>query len=179
MLRGRRTGCRNAGPETPNLGHEPGDRWETGEIAVAQEHFASNVIRARLASLGRGWGRGHGPRVLLACAPGEEHDIPLLAFGIVLHRGGWRVSYLGANTPVSDVIVAVGAVRPKVVVLSAVTPDRFEDAAPDLERLARTAPLVLGGRGATAPIAAAANARLLDGDVVTEAKRLSPSEPVG
>ena len=41
-----------------------GDRWERGELSVAQEHFASNVLRGRLLSLARGWGRGAGPRAL-------------------------------------------------------------------------------------------------------------------
>ncbi len=74
---------------------ELGERWERGEVSVAQEHFASNVIRGRLASLGRGWGHGHGPRAILACVPGELHDIALLAFGIVLNRNGWRIELPG------------------------------------------------------------------------------------
>ena len=37
---------------------EIGEGWERGEITIAQEHFASNVIRGRLMALGRGWGRG-------------------------------------------------------------------------------------------------------------------------
>jgi hypothetical protein len=51
---------------------ELGDRWERGEITIAQEHFASNLLRGRLLSLGRGWDRGVGPRAVLACAPGER-----------------------------------------------------------------------------------------------------------
>ena len=30
--------------------------------SIAAEHFASNLIRGRLAGLARGWGSGHGPR---------------------------------------------------------------------------------------------------------------------
>ena len=48
--------------------HELGDRWESGEVSVAQEHFASGVLRGRLLGLARGWGRGLGPRAVLACA---------------------------------------------------------------------------------------------------------------
>ncbi len=48
-----------------------GLRWERGTVTVAQEHFASNVIRGRLAGLARGWGNGHGPRAVLACPPGN------------------------------------------------------------------------------------------------------------
>jgi DNA-binding transcriptional MerR regulator len=153
--------------------HEVGERWECGEISVGQEHFASNVLRARLAGMARGWGRGHGPRALLACAPGEEHDIPLLAFGVVLHRGGWRISYLGANTPVADVIIAAAMTPPAIVVLSTIAGERFETALPELDHLARAAPLALGGPGATPEIAEVVGARLLAGDVITEARRLS------
>jgi hypothetical protein len=48
---------------------EIGEGWERGEITVAQEHFASNVLRGRLFALGRGWGRGTGRHALLAAPP--------------------------------------------------------------------------------------------------------------
>jgi len=50
---------------------ELGERWERGTASVAQEHFATNVIRGRLAGLARGWGNGHGPRAVLAALPGS------------------------------------------------------------------------------------------------------------
>ncbi len=78
---------------------ELGERWERGTASVAQEHFATNVIRGRLAGLARGWGNGHGPRAVLACPPGELHDLALMVFGIVLHRSGWRIDYLGMRHP--------------------------------------------------------------------------------
>ena len=34
--------------------HELGDRWERGEVSIAQEHFASSVLRGRLLGLARG-----------------------------------------------------------------------------------------------------------------------------
>ena len=34
---------------------ELGDGWERGEISIAQEHFASNLLRGRLLGLARGW----------------------------------------------------------------------------------------------------------------------------
>ena len=33
---------------------ELGDRWDSGTASIAQEHFASNVIRGRLAGLAQG-----------------------------------------------------------------------------------------------------------------------------
>ncbi|HVD89235.1 MAG TPA: MerR family transcriptional regulator, partial [Jatrophihabitantaceae bacterium] len=81
---------------------ELGDRWHRGAASIAQEHFATNVVRGRLAGLARGWGSGHGPRAVLACPSGELHDLALMVFGIVLNRNGWRIDYLGANTPIEE-----------------------------------------------------------------------------
>jgi hypothetical protein len=61
-----------------------GREWEAETLDVSQEHFASNLIRGRLLAFARLWDRGAGPRALLACVPGEAHDISLMAFGLVL-----------------------------------------------------------------------------------------------
>lgn len=155
--------------------HELGERWDRGEATVAHEHFATNVVRSRVAALGRGWGRGVGPRALLACPPGELHDIALLAFGVVLYRNGWRVDFLGAATPTPDLIRTAEADPPRFVVLSSPDPARFAGLEPELRRLAGIAPLALGGRGATSKVARDVGARLLAGDPVTEAERLLTS----
>jgi MerR family transcriptional regulator, light-induced transcriptional regulator len=149
-----------------------GDRWERGEVSVAQEHFASNVIRGRLAGLARGWGHGHGPRAILACVPDELHDIALLAFGIVLNRNGWRIEYLGASTPVDDLIRMAHAQHPDLVVLVGTRPERFDGLTDDLVRLARVAPTALAGPGATQALADAVGARLLTDDPVTAAEQM-------
>jgi DNA-binding transcriptional MerR regulator len=156
--------------------HGMGERWSRGEVTVAQEHFASNVLRARIAAVGRGWGSGRGPQALLSCAPGELHDIPLLAFGVVLHRNGWRVNYLGAATPMSDLLHTATASAPELIVLSAVTPARFAGLGPELLRLAGIAPLALGGRGAVESTGLPSAVRVLTGDPVTEAERFSRTE---
>lgn len=150
---------------------ELGQRWERGTATVAMEHFASNVIRGRLAGLARGWGGGHGPRALLACPPGEEHDLALMIFGIVLHHQGWRIEYLGANTPVGELARAAGISRPDLVVVAATRPGALEPLQAELGGLARHVPIALAGAGATAQIADAVGARLMAADPVTEAKR--------
>src|SRR3954452_11984591 len=76
-----------------------GERWERGEASVAQEHFASQILRGRLLGLARGWDRGPGPRALLACLPGEQHDLGLIVFGLGLRDRGWRITFLGPDTP--------------------------------------------------------------------------------
>jgi MerR family transcriptional regulator, light-induced transcriptional regulator len=147
-----------------------GERWEGGTASIAQEHFASNVIRGRLSSVARGWGHGGGPRVLLACVPGELHDIGLLAFGIVLSRRGWRIQYLGPDTPVDELVRVANARYSDLIVLVSSTSERFDDAKQGLSRLARLAPLAIAGSGATEAIARAVGAKLLSGDPVTAAE---------
>jgi DNA-binding transcriptional MerR regulator len=149
-----------------------GERWHRGTASIAQEHFASNVIRGRLAGLARGWGSGQGPRALLACPPGELHDMGLVIFGIVLNRNGWRVDYFGMNTPVEELERYAEATRPSLVVLAATLPETLEPLRPQLAALARRAPLAFAGAGATPEIAAAVGARLMAADPVTEAEQI-------
>jgi MerR family transcriptional regulator, light-induced transcriptional regulator len=151
---------------------ELGERWESGTASIAQEHFATNVIRGRLAGLARGWGNGHGPRAVLACPPGELHDLALMVFGVVLNRNGWRIDYLGMNTPVEELTRTVDARHPDLVVLAATLPENLEPLAAQLTALARRSPLALAGAGATPQIAAAVGARLLTGDPVTAAENI-------
>jgi MerR family transcriptional regulator, light-induced transcriptional regulator len=149
---------------------ELGERWERGEITVAQEHFASSLLRGRLLGLARGWDRGIGPRVLLSCAPGERHDLGLIAFGLALRTRGFRILYLGADTPIESVAQTARAARPHVVVLSAVSAEPFKEIAGALRELAAEYPLYLGGAGATG---VGAEFPTLTGDPVEEADRVA------
>jgi methanogenic corrinoid protein MtbC1 len=153
--------------------HELGEAWERGEATVAQEHFASNVVRGRLLGLGRGWGEGSGPQALLACAPGEQHDLGLIAFGIALRNRGWRITYLGQDTPLATIEHEARALKPDRVVLVSAAPARLAKLSADLARLAKAAPLALAGAGASAELATKAGATLLADDPVSEAERLT------
>ncbi len=153
--------------------HGLGERWQRGTVSVAQEHFASNVLRGRLAGLALGWGAGTGPRAVLACPPGELHDLPLMVFGITLNRVGWRVTYLGSDTPPAELLEAVDIAHPELVVLAAVAANRFEDVADELAELAGRHTLALAGAGASPALAARTGARLLSGDPVSEAETVA------
>jgi DNA-binding transcriptional MerR regulator len=152
---------------------ELGNRWERGEVSVAQEHFASGVLRGRLLGLGRGWGLGMGPLAVLACLPGEQHDIGLISFGLALRAHGWRIVYLGPDCPVENVAEAARQVDARLVVLSAVSADRVEPVLPELEKMARHRTVAVGGAAASDPALEATAALTLGGDLVGEAHRLS------
>jgi DNA-binding transcriptional MerR regulator len=159
--------------------HDLGDRWARGDVSVAQEHFAANLLRGRLLGLARGWGQGHGPTAVLACPPGEQHDLGLLAFGITLQRRGWRIVYLGPDTPIATIHHAISRIAPDLVVLTGTVPGPFATHADAIADLARHTTVALGGAGATAELATRTGARLLDTDPVTAAERLGQIRPAG
>jgi MerR family transcriptional regulator, light-induced transcriptional regulator len=152
---------------------ELGARWERGEVSVAQEHFASGVLRGRLLGMARGWGLGLGPVAVLACLPGEQHDIGLIAFGLALHARGWRIVYLGPDCPVANVADASGQLDARLVVLSAVSTERVAPVLPELKELARRHTVAMGGAAAGDAEFEAAGVVALDNDVVAEATRVT------
>jgi DNA-binding transcriptional MerR regulator len=151
--------------------HEVGERWQRGELSVAQEHFATHVLRGRLLGLARGWGGGGGRRALLACPPGERHDLGLIAFGLALRARGWRVHFLGGDTPVESILRAAEVLDPQLVVVSATTPELFAPIQADLAALARDRTVAVAGAGAREDWTG--EVLTLTGDPVGEAARIT------
>jgi MerR family transcriptional regulator, light-induced transcriptional regulator len=122
-----------------------GERWRRGGLAIAQEHFSTTLLRERLLAMARGWGRGIGPRAVLACPPGELHDVGLIAFGLSLRTHGWRVTYLGQNTPSETLVATVERLAPSVVVIAATMPESLDAVRNELIRIGDRARLYVGG----------------------------------
>jgi MerR family transcriptional regulator, light-induced transcriptional regulator len=160
----------------PHL-HRLGERWKAGEVSVAQEHFASNLIRGRLLSLAQGWGRGRGPGAVLACVPGEHHELGLLAFGVALGRCGWRITYLGADSPIGPIAEVTRSLQPAIVVLTSVAPDNFLEHAREIADLAKQVQVVIAGAGATPEVARLTQTRVLEQDPVSAAGIVDRDQP--
>lgn len=126
-----------------------GERWRSGGVAIAQEHFGTTVLRERLLALARGWDRGGGPRSVLACPPGELHDVALIAFGLSLRTHGWRVTYLGQNTPWETLVATIERLEPSAVVLAATMPESLEAIENELTNIADRTRLYIGGAAAS------------------------------
>ena len=148
---------------------ELGERWERGEASVAQEHFASSLLRGRLLGLARGWGLGLGPLVLLGCLPGEQHELGLVAFGLASRARGWRIGYLGSDTPLDTVARTADSVRPDLVVLSTVSEERVRAVGSELSALAGRHRVAVGGAGAAGEATEETGVIALARDVVAEA----------
>ncbi len=148
-----------------------GERWADGSATIAEEHFATSLIRGRLLGLARGWDGGSGPRALLACPSGEQHDLGLICFGIALRGHGWRITYLGADTPQTTLTEAAAQVAPNIIVLAATRPSRLRALAGQTRTA--TVPIAVAGNGATRRVADEIGATLLDVDPVTAAARVA------
>jgi methanogenic corrinoid protein MtbC1 len=104
---------------------------------------------------------------------GERHDLPLVGFGLALRGHGWRISYLGADTPVASIVEAARELSPDAVVVSGTVAGAFDAVATQLREVALHAPLHLAGAAADARVARRAHGALLAGDVVAAAQTLA------
>ncbi len=156
---------------------EIGRRWETTEITVGHEHFCSHLIERRLLALARGWEAGRGPLALLACPSGERHTLGLVCFGLVLADRGWRIAYLGADTPVDQIVEMSESLSPTTVVLCARDSRHVTDSAESIAALATHHHTIIAGGGASREQAARLGAHLADGDPVLTAEQLAARPP--
>jgi MerR family transcriptional regulator, light-induced transcriptional regulator len=136
---------------------------------VAQEHFASGLLRGRLLGLGRGWGLGTGPLAVLACLPGEHHELGLIAFGLLLRARGWRIVYLGPDTPLDTVELLSSELDPELIVLTAIGEKSVTAVSGPLRALAHHRRVAVGGSAAAGAAAKIKGVRALQRDLVTEA----------
>ncbi len=157
--------------------HELGLRWESGEVSIGQEHFASSLLRGRMLGLARGWGNGGSPLALLACVPGDQHDLGLICFGLALRRHGWRIAYLGPDTPLATIVETTRMLGPALVILTATTATLAAGARDGLAEVARSSRLALAGAGVTPDFARAAGAHFLEHDPVTAAALVASGLP--
>ena len=157
--------------------HEVGERWAAGSHSIAQEHFASNLIRGRLLGLARSWETGTGPLAVLACPSGEQHDLALIMFGIALREQGWRIVYLGQDTPLGDVAQLVETDGVTLVVVATRHRRVLADAETELRRIAASAELVIAGPGADAALAEAIGAMLVEVDPLAAADLFPARRP--
>jgi methanogenic corrinoid protein MtbC1 len=125
-----------------------GERWHRGEINVAAEHFATQFVRRKLAGLLSIFeNNARRATVVVACAPGELHDLGALLSALFLVRRGWHVIYLGPQVPLFDLLEMVQSVKPNLVCLSASTMETALGLLPVARGLTEAHPQVHFGYG--------------------------------
>lgn len=130
-----------------------GDAWETGELDVRHEHFASAALGDFLRTVRTPLDdRADGPLVALATLSGERHGLGLQMCALVFALAGWRALVLGADTPADQIVALAREVDIAAVTLSFVLP---AESGPAIvrslrKRLPRHISLLAGGAGVSA-----------------------------
>ncbi len=100
---------------------EVGARWAPRRCrrVVAEGRFATNFIRQRLISLLQLHAPfAQGPRLILACPAGEEHEIGMLTFAVLMEQRGWEVIYLGQSVAPDGLAPFLERLTPALLCLS-------------------------------------------------------------
>lgn len=100
--------------------YEVGERWEKGQISVAVEHAATAIVERLLTIVQtRVLGQGERTRAaVIACVADEYHQLGARIVADIFELHGWRSYFLGANTPLPDLLQQIDRQRPDVVGLS-------------------------------------------------------------
>jgi methanogenic corrinoid protein MtbC1 len=130
-----------------------GERWQTGQWTVAEEHLASRTLLRALERIRPVLGPEHriGPVAVLAGVAGEQHMIGLVCLEQVLAEAGWSVSNLGADLPAADLGQFVRRNDVALVALSAADPGRVGTLADSVNAVreagaGRGIPVLVGGQ---------------------------------
>ena len=99
-----------------------GDLWSIGDLPIAAEHLASEVVIHALKE-GLRAQQLPGPLALAACLPGERHEWGFLTTLCHLQEWGWQIRYLGADLPLDEVVESAWQVTPAAVALSVSDPE--------------------------------------------------------
>lgn len=129
-----------------------GDKWEAGELAIHDEHLASNVAARLIGRLGPRFSRRGRPKgtVITAMPPGDDHSLGSAMISDIARSAGYSVLDLGANTPIASLESTATATDDlRAVCISIVYDAALDDAAAMIAAVKRAAPDVpvyVGGR---------------------------------
>lgn len=99
---------------------EIGEAWQRGDLAIANEHYASQFfIRHLMSMMTTTMPPTHFQTIVAAGAPGEEHQIGLLILVVMLRWRGWDIKYMGPNLPLEKLPEALSPLQPNMLLFSA------------------------------------------------------------
>ena len=103
--------------------YEIGRLWHTGEISVAQEHFASSVTQFVMAQLypfisAKDPKKAKGS-IVAACVSGELHEIGIRMVADFFEMEGWSTYFFGANMPDNAIVETLFTHKADLLAVSA------------------------------------------------------------
>ena len=101
-----------------------GGLWERGAISVALEHLASAIIHRLISCQYVRYVMTPQTKgtAVIAAAQNDLHDIGARIVSDILEMEGWKVFFVGANTPNRELMKLIRDVRPDLLGISVVVP---------------------------------------------------------
>jgi methanogenic corrinoid protein MtbC1 len=96
-----------------------GELWHESRVDVGVEHYVTKLVQQKIFSA-----MNHlpitadGSSVIVACPPGEWHEIGAQAAAYLCAARGCRTHYLGANVPIAALGAMTRHIQPRDVLLS-------------------------------------------------------------
>ena len=98
-----------------------GDLWHEGGISHSAELSVSRIVRQQLIQQLRKEIPGRRNQALIACVPGDYHEIGPLTATLLLQKLGWHATYLGPNISFEILETALHRREPRLILLSSTT----------------------------------------------------------
>ena len=103
-----------------------GELWHQGRISNSAENSVSRIIRQQLIDqLRKDWSSGQA-HALIACVPGDYHEIAPLTATLLLQKRGWQATYLGPDVSFEVLQLALRRRHPDLMILSSTTEPDFQ-----------------------------------------------------
>ncbi|MDP6166358.1 MAG: MerR family transcriptional regulator [Gammaproteobacteria bacterium] len=124
-----------------------GQRWREDKLGVAKEHFFATYLRNKIGARLHHDIIGDGPLLIVACLPGEFHELGSLLFALFAKSQAYKVITMGADLPLDQVPDIVDTTSASAVILASSSLHIDANLADQLSDLAKkvSVPIMLGG----------------------------------
>ena len=96
-----------------------GEDWETGKLAIATEHVASNIAQTLVKIImDQSSGTGNKKKVMICVPVGEEHHIGCDVLETYLTIKGFKVFNMGTSIPTESIMEFINMKKPDIVLIS-------------------------------------------------------------
>ena len=129
-----------------------GNGWETGELSITHEHFASECLVSFLNEKWRQMNvRKTGPMVLITTLPGEGYSLGILMCAVITSITNSKIMYLGVDNPIDEIVDASEKYNPELIAMS--ISHKFDNVTSEKlliqlrKKIDADIPIITGGKG--------------------------------
>ena len=103
-----------------------GEDWETGKLAIATEHVASNIAQTLVKIImEQSSGTGNKKKVMICVPVGEEHHIGCDLLETYLTIKGFKVFNMGTSIPTESIMEFINMKKPDIILISITIQDNI------------------------------------------------------